>query len=268
MERIQLKDVDFSKLQKLQYQGTKASLYKDGNICYKFLDGLYEEEKDELYKKMLDMDGIKMENVILPDQLIFEGNKLQGYTMEYFADSMPLSDKFMVRNVDCKKLFKYVLNASKILRNIHNHGIICQDLSFENILVTDSGSVAFCDLDGCNYGKHIAPFISLLMKNFFVDYRKERISLSTNLDRISMMISFYNLIYEKELQNLTKREYHKLSDKIATLENLRPYANQLVDRTIPIGEIPYLDEVIDINDDYVYDRQKQLSLVRRIFKVK
>ena len=266
MEKIQFKDIDFSGLQKLQYQGTKASLYSDGYICYKFIDGFYEEEKYELYKKLIDMDGIKIENVLLPRQLIMKENKLYGYTMDYFANSIPLSDKFLVRYVDCKKLFDYVLKASYILRDIHDHGIICQDLSFENILVTESGKVAFCDLDGCCYENHISPFISLLMKRFFIDYREERIPLSVNLDRISMLISFFYLIYEKEVQNLTKREYHKLSDEIKTLENLRMYANLLVDRRISICDIPYLDELIDIKDDCIYDREKQISFVRKLFR--
>ena len=81
-----------------------------------------------------------------------------------------------------------------------------------------------------------------------------------------MMLSFFYLIYAKEIQHLTKRQYHKLSDKITTLENARIYANMLVDRSNSIGEIPYLDELIDPNDDYIYDRDKQLGLVRRIFK--
>ena len=265
MEKILLKDVDISKLKKLQQQGTKSSLYRDGHICYKFLDGLYEEEKEQLYKKIFDMDGIKIENVLLPKQLIMKGDRLQGYTMDYFADSMPLSDKFRVRYVDSKKLFDYVLKASQILKTIHSNEIICQDLSFENILVTEDGNVAFCDLDGCSYISHIAPFISVLMKRFLIDYRDEKIQISTNLDRISMMISFYYLIYTKELQNLTKKEYHKLSDKITTLKNTKTYANELVDRTSTIGDIPYLVELIDSNDDYIYDRKKQLSIVRRLF---
>lgn len=266
MEKIRFNDINFSNLQKLKQQGTKSSIYKDGSICYKILDGLYDEEKEDLYKKLFDMDGLKIDNVLLPNKLIMKDNKLYGYTMDYFANSMPLSDKFIVRYVDCKKMFDYILKASQILRTIHSHGIICQDLSFENILVDENGNVVFCDLDGCSYKEHIAPFISVLMNNFFVDYRKEKISLSFNLDRISMMISFYHLIYAKELHKLTKREYHKLSSKITTLENLREYANVLVDKAKPICDIPYLDEFIDINDNYIYDREKQLSFVSRIFK--
>ena len=266
MEQIKLSDINFQSLQKLKQQGTKATLYKDGNVCYKFLDGLYDDEKESLYKKFLDMDGIKIDSVLLPKELIVKDGKLQGYTMDYFPNSIPLSDRFSVRYVDSKKLFDYVLKASKILRTIHENEIICQDLSFENILVDSNGNVAFCDLDGCSYNGHIAPFISVLMKKFFIDYRDEKLLLSTNLDRISMMLSFFYLIYAKEIQYLTKRQYHKLSERIVTLENTRMYANMLVDRCNPIGEIPYLDELIDSNDNYIYDRDKQLSLARRIFK--
>ena len=81
-----------------------------------------------------------------------------------------------------------------------------------------------------------------------------------------MMISFYYLLYLEEIQKLTKKQYHKLSDKIITLENMREYANRLVDRSNPIGEIPYLDELIDITDDCVFDREKQLSFIKRIFR--
>lgn len=266
MEQIKLNDINFHSLQKLKQQGANATLYKDGNVCFKILDRLYDDEKESLYKKFLDMDGIRIDNVLLPKKLIVKDGKLQGYTMDYFPNSIPLSDRFSVRYVDSKKLFDYVLKASKILRAIHDNDIICQDLSFENILVDGSGNVAFCDLDGCSYNGYISPFISGLMKRFFIDYRDEKLLLSSNLDRISMMISFYYLIYAKEIQHLTKKQYHKLSDKITTLENARTYANMLVDRNNPIGKIPYLDELIDQNDDYIYDRNKQLSLVIRFLK--
>lgn len=266
MEKIKFNDINFDSLQKLKQQGTKGIMYKNGVTCYKILDGLYEDEKEEIYKKFIDLDGIKIENVLLPKELIMKDGKLYGYTMDYFDNSVSLSDKFCVRYVNVKELFSYVYKASKILREIHKNDIICQDLSFENILVDENGNVVFCDLDGCSYKRHFSPFISVLMENFFVNYRNEKIPLSFNLDRISMMLSFYYLIYIKEIQHLTKRQYHKLSDKIITLENARKYANVLVDKENIIGQIPYLDELIDSNDDYIYDRKKQLSLVNKIVK--
>lgn len=263
MEIIQFKDIDFSKLQILPRQGSKSLVYRDESNCYKILDGLYDYEKDELYEKLLDLDDIKIDNVLLPKKLIFKENRLYGYTMDYFSDSVSLYDKFMDRYVDLKKLFDYVFKASKILRSIHSEGIICKDFSFDNVLVNESGNVAFCDLDGCCYGNHVGPFISMLMKRFFVDFRKEEIFLSDNLDRVSMLISFYYLIYAKELQYLTEEDFQKLSDRIITFKNLRVYADRLLDIKTDIGNIPYLDELIDVNDGYVYDREKCFCRVRR-----
>ena len=184
MNKIKLRDINLMALQKLKHQGTKATLYKSGDTCFKILDGLTDEEKEQLYQKFLDMDVIELDDVLLPRELIMQDGKLQGYTMDYFADAVPLSKAFLVRYVDCRKLFNYVIKASKTLRMIHSKDIICQDLSFENILVNNKGEIAFCDLDGCHYKEHISPFISALMKRFLIDYRDEKIFVSPNLDRI------------------------------------------------------------------------------------
>ena len=265
MEQIKLKDINLNSLKKLQQQGTKSTIYRNGTSCIKLLDGFYEEEKDALFKKFLDMEGLEIDNVLLPKELIVSNGKLEGYTMDYFP-SVSLNDKFEVRHVDTKVLFDYVYKASKILREIHRNGIICQDLSFENILVDDNGNVKFCDLDGCSYKDNVSPFVSLIMKRYFIDYRKEQILLCTNLDRVGMMLSFFFIVYAKELQKLNRKSYSKLAEKSNTLEEMRKYANLLLDRSNPVPAIPYLDELIWLDDDLVYDRDKQLSLFRRLIR--
>lgn len=265
MEQIKLKDINLNSLKKLQQQGTKSTIYRNGTSCIKMLDGFYEEEKDALFKKFLDMEGLEIDNVLLPKELIVSNGKLEGYTMDYFP-SVSLNSKFEVRQVDTKVLFDYVYKASKILREIHRNGIICQDLSFENILVDDNGNVKFCDLDGCSYKDNVSPFVSLIMKRYFIDYRKEQILLCTNLDRVGMMLSFFYIVYAKELQKLNRKSYSKLAEKSNTLEEMRKYANLLLDRSNPVPAIPYLDELIWLDDDLVYDRDKQLSLFRRLIR--
>ena len=265
MEQIKLKDINLNSLKKLEQQGTKSTIYRNGTSCIKMLDGFYEEEKDALFKKFLDMEGLEIDNVLLPKELIVSNGKLEGYTMDYFP-SVSLNSKFEVRQVDTKVLFDYVYKASKILREIHRNGIICQDLSFENILVDDNGNVKFCDLDGCSYKDNVSPFVSLIMKRYFIDYRKEQLLLCTNLDRVGMMLSFFYIVYAKELQKLNRKSYSKLAEKSNTLEEMRKYANLLLDRSNPVPAIPYLDELIWLDDDLVYDRDKQLSLFRRLIR--
>lgn len=90
-------------------------------------------------------------------------------------------------------------------------------------------------------------------------YRKdEYIVINQNLDRISMMYSFLYTISQKPIYRVSRREYHKLSEHINTLNIVKDYANILVDKHNPIGEIPYLDDLIDKNDDYIIKKKKRL----------
>ena len=81
-----------------------------------------------------------------------------------------------------------------------------------------------------------------------------------------MILSFYLTLYGEVLQRITKKQYHILSDNIHTLENLREIANILVDKKCPIQDIPYLDEVIDLTDDYEIDRKKVLTIKQKMFR--
>lgn len=266
MDVIKSNEIDLSSLQKLRIQGTQSTLYTDGNICYKFLDGLYPNEKKDLHKKFLDMNGIKIDNVLLPQTLIIENGLLKGYTMTYFHNSMPLSDKFLKRYFNCNELLIYVEKASRILRDIHNNDIGCQDLSFENILVDNNGNIQFCDIDGCTFKKHHSPFFSILFKEFLIDYRNSKVSTVEDVDKISMILSFYLTLYGEVLQKITKKQYHTLLDHMNTLENMKKITSILIDKKGPIQDIPYLDEVIDLNDDYEIDRKKILTLKQRVFR--
>ena len=81
-----------------------------------------------------------------------------------------------------------------------------------------------------------------------------------------MILSLYLIMYGEVLQKITKKQYHSLSDNVNTLENLRPVANMLVDKKCTIEKIPYLDEFIDLTDDYIVDREKTLSLRQKVFR--
>ena len=263
MNKINIKEINLSALQKLNSQGTLSIIYTDGNLCYKFLNGYYQNEKENLYRKFLEMEGIKIDNVLLPLGLIIENNQLVGYIMAYFQNSISLADKFSKRCFNCNELLVYVEKASRILRDIHNNGIICQDLSFRNILVDDKGNVAFCDMDSCAYKEYQTPFYSGLLLDFLVKYRKAKVYTHKDNDKLSIILSFYLTIYGDELQRITKKQYHKLSDNINTLENLRETANLLVDKKQIIRDMPYLDEVIDLSDNYEINKKKILNFKDR-----
>ena len=82
MEEMKFKGINLSALRNLQCQGTQSTIYTDGVRCCKFLDGLYANEKRDLYKKFLDTNGIKINDVLMPEKLIIEDGKLKGYIMK------------------------------------------------------------------------------------------------------------------------------------------------------------------------------------------
>ena len=53
MEQIKLKDINLDLLKKLEQQGTKSTMYRNGTSCIKMLDGFYEEKKDDLFKRFI-----------------------------------------------------------------------------------------------------------------------------------------------------------------------------------------------------------------------
>ena len=99
MNEIKLKN-DLSTLQKLKRQGTQSTIYNNGDIFYKFLDELY--PKKRFVQRFLDMDGVRINNVLLPEDLIIEDGILKGYTIRCFENSIPLSGKFLKRYFNCQ----------------------------------------------------------------------------------------------------------------------------------------------------------------------
>lgn len=267
MEKINFKDIDFSTFQKCSNQGKTSTVYIKDDIAIKILDKFSLEERIKLHRKLLDMEGITIDQVLLPKDIILKNHKLYGYTMDYFQDSVPLMDYFTTnRYVNCKDIFKTLKKVSLILRDIHQNDIICKDLSFDNILINSEEEIKYCDMDSCLYKGHEGDFISYVLASFMMDYRKEKIKISKNTDCLSLVLSSYLLLYLEELQMLSKRQYYHLLKHIVTLQNMDEYAKRLIDRTKTIPEIPYLDEFIDDLDDYLIDREKQLSIKEKILR--
>jgi hypothetical protein len=265
MEKIKLSDIDLKSLRIYKNQGSNSIMYEDNNTCIKIITGLFETEKEELYKKILEFDGMNIEGVILPKSVIVEGDKLQGYIMEKFENSTTLCNYYeRTRYVNVKDILKSLKEVSLILRNIHDNNIICQDFSLLNVLIDEDKNIKFCDIDAWSYKSKNTYFISLTLKRFLIDYRNNQFIVNENTDRISLMLEFFLLIYFKELQKLSKKQYHNLSDYVNTLENAREYAKILVDKDSKIPNIPYIDELIDERDDYIIDRTKQLNLIEKI----
>ena len=266
MDKIDIKDIDFDSLKKLRFQGSLATVYKDGSECVKIFKKMKNFNVETLYDKFMRMDGIKIDGVLMPTCLIMDENGLRGYIMPYYENSVSLNRFcYYPEHMESAEILRAVKKASIILKEIHKNGIICQDLSFDNILINRNLEIAYCDMDGCWYDELRSECVSKLLKKYLFDYRGQKIIVSKNLDRLSMLLSLFQVMYLREIQKLSDKRYNYLADNLKTMENLRKYANILRDKEELIPDLPYLDDIIDDADAFVIDRNKQRNILQRKF---
>ncbi len=263
MKTINFQDINLSSMHLSKIQGTKSSVYIDKDKCYKILDGLYISEKMRLLEKLIDMDGIIIDDILSPKELIIGDDRLVGYTMDYFQNSMNLYDFFtQERFVDVNDIFLATKKASLILRKAHEKEIILQDFSFDNILSNNNLDIKICDIDGCKYKRRKSPFISMIMHNYYDVFMRRPYTVDENFDNQSLLLSMLLAIYHNMIFNM--EDYDELSDKIKTLKSIRTLVNSLLKDSNT--KVPYLDEIICDDDHFIIDRDKQVSPEKRLAK--
>ena len=265
METIQLNEIDFSKLEKAEKQGSKSTVFVDGDNCYKILDDLTFSEKIDLYYKFqaMEKDNVEVDGIIFPKILIKDSRFLKGYIMNTFPNSINLYDYFTQdRYVDVYNILMATKKASLIVRKAHEKGIILQDFSFDNILINDNFDIKICDIDGCKYKRKMSPFISMIMHNYYNVFMRRPYTVDENFDNQSLLLSMLLAIYHNMIFNM--EDYDELSDKIKTLKSIRTLVNSLLNDSNT--KVPYLDEIICDDDHFIIDRNRQVSLKKRLAK--
>lgn len=267
MQEIKLRDINIESLKRIGRHGSNlATLYTDGDTCYKIYNNPYSFDNKALYNNFRDMDGMQIDGVLLPRDLIVDNNLLYGFTMSFFKDSITLSDKFFERFIDKKLVISAFNKASAIIRKMHQAGVVCQDLSLENILINSNGDIAICDPDSFAYKSYYSGSFSKIFCNFLIKYRDTKLDIWEDIDRISMFIAFYYLMFEKEIQNVSKHQYNKLSQEMKTVANLREIRSMLLDKKIPLHGLPYFDEFASSDDVGMLDKNKYLTIGQKVYR--
>lgn len=268
MNEIRLRDINFSELRKLNGNGLMSTIYTDGDVCYKIFKDVHSFDNKDLYAKFRDLEGVNLDGVIMPIDLIMEDDVLWGYTMLNYINSCTLFTKFSTCRVyDAHELLMIFNRASNILRNLHSQGVICQDLNSDNILINNTGEVKFCDIDGYSYKGHRSELYSKLFARFLTEYRKCKVSTFEDVDKLTMLLTFYDMVFDFEVQDVPRRQYNRLACKLNTLNNLRSNYRLLRDKRRPIEDLPYLDEVIDLSDNCIVDKDKILTVKQKVLRL-
>ena len=243
MEVVRDRDLNLSGFRHMpSIASTSTLLSSKDKILKVFNNMISPSDREGLLDKYQILPNV--EGLILPEILVVNNDGLLiGYIMEKFQNSMNLNDYYSQSiHLNFTELCNVLLDVINILKKVHDEGIILQDLSFDNILINSEHDVKICDLDACEYNGHYMPFISVLYKNFISDYRGDNIHLGNpNVDKISLMLSFIYIIYMRELQYISLRDYKRLSRHIECLDEIRKI---LMRKDLHEIDLPYLDGLI------------------------
>ena len=244
MEILDVRDIDFAKLEILDILSSEGSLYFNDNLFYKFYDNLTNLELKEKKLILLNDDYHRL-NAIIPHILIKNKQLLSGCAMKYVKDASSL-----IEYKENDNYIELLYDVSLSLIKIHNdpRNIVIGDLHFNNIIVDKNKKHYFIDFDSCmidNIPQNRLP-------NSLLSYAKSRgyfaFDVSCNTDRFCMILSFIHSLFDKSIDSLSLYDYDEKAEQIHTLKNLREYVIEIRKAYNNIPDVPYLHEVISPKD--------------------
>lgn len=249
MNIIRKEDINFDDLKKLKCRANSESdLYLDGELLYKIFKKMTPRELRRKERKIeLLSDGEKIENIILPESKIVNGNLINGYSMDYVKDSLILFE-FAKKSKNINDFLRIVYDVSLTLRKIHNdpRNIIVGDLSFSNIIFDKNLNHYYVDFDGTMIGNIPSERISFLLNDYTVLRGIYRFDVDKNSDMFSLMLCTLHTIFGIEIDKVSMYDYDLVAEKNETLKSIREFVIEMKKKNNYIPKVPYMDEIIKL----------------------
>lgn len=252
METINFCDINFEKLKVVSVKSTESHVFLDSENMqiYKFFknsdiyDLCLKSEKLKLLKTKRNLSEIVIPNakIISPGFCGIRENYIDG------IDLINIKNKYNKMFV----ILEILIEISKSIKKIHDNKIIITDLNANNIRITDDLISYF--LDALSYKINGIP--SIVCSAIYYEYIKKnkyKLTKTQNMDKISFILICFEILFDKSIFDITSYDFDEMEEKIKCLRDLRPIFNLLKDNQIYIPDIPYLHEVVTVNnEDYVF----------------
>lgn len=250
MDKIDVNEIDFSKLNKLDVESSENTVYlddKDEKIYKIFLskDLDLSKKKEENLEALNDIKGDI--NIVIPENKIMCNGVLIG-TIERYIKGDDLRDS----NIYDKILF--CLDMSKTLEEIHKENIVVSDINPGNVRIGEDKKAYYIDIlnAGINGSSPLAT--SKILLNYIRNVKLDTKNVTKELDRITMMMLIFETLFNKEFYYITYYEYMSRAEKIKTLMDLVSYYEVIRTNQKNI-DMPYLHEIISDCDVKKYKKE-------------
>lgn len=244
MEILDIRDIDFSKLEMLDVLSSEGTLYFDDELFYKLYDNL--EDIDNKERKLLLLnEGINDFDAVIPHILIKNNLMMWGCGMDRVKDAISL---VKYKKSDVFILLLYAVSLS--LKKIHNdpRNIVVGDLHFNNILIDKNMKHYFIDFDSCMVDGIAQDRLPTSIMQYVSNRGDFKYKVGSNTDKLCMILSFINSLFGKDIDVLSMDEYDERAEQIYTLQNLREFIIAIKKNLYNIPSVPYLHEVISMRD--------------------
>ena len=246
MEKINLNDFDFSNNYIKEPGFENGIVYSNDKERIKMLLNIPYEDKEILLEKLETIEKLNVDGVILPKTLIMYEGYLDGYIMEYPLRAKSFDKMFTSHPYeDIRQMLIAIKRASLVVRNMHKNNIVANDISLNNFVMDINGNVFFTGIETSSYDTYSYPYISKFLKDFIGN---KEIDITKDTDKLLLVLNAIYLFYLKDIRKLSKIRYRKISKDIQSLQNIEKYAMGLRKKNIDIEQLPYIDELLDLND--------------------
>lgn len=256
MVTLDIRDIDFSELEIFNgVNSTESTLFYDEHYFYKLFDNNFDGRNKE--KKLLLLnDGDKIPDVVIPDILIKNNGLMSGCVMERIKDANSLS-KYKNSNVFIMLL--YVVSQS--LKKIHSdpRNIVIGDLHFNNIIIDSNIKHHFIDIDSCMIDGISADRLPISLKHYILNRGNFKFDVSKNTDKLCLILAMISALFGKSIDSLCMDEYDDKAEQVYTLKNMRNIFVELKNNNNCIVNVPYLHELISINDFPAFKKVRKFN---------
>jgi hypothetical protein len=213
-------------------------------ILYKeYLNFLSAQKKRR--KLELLYNGGTISNTVIPYALITDNFFLSGCAMKYISDSVSLKNC-----TDSEFFYKLLYRASLTLKKIHDdpRNIVIGDLHFDNILIDKKLDHYFIDMDSCMVYDIPADRLPNALKYYVINRGNFRFDVGKETDKLCMFLAMIGALFGTSIDFLDMTEYDIKAEQISTLRNMREFVLKIKNNKSGIPDIPYLSDLISVND--------------------
>ena len=253
MERINLNDIDFTKLEtKKNYSGgiKPATFYvdKENNKLFKMFSDTYRSESELKKFKLEEFDKVETDSLSKTKEIIYDTSRTMypvGYTQELIdGDTLysNITKKGLLNNM------KYILEASKNLEDLHQKDIIVSYMHFINVMVDKDEKTKFISKENYQINNLKAEGTTVLLNNYFAQKNK-KVEKNENSDIINFYLSLFDKIFGREIYCVKPESYNSELGTYPFLQDLYPVFIDLSKRSSKVPEVPYLHKVLKNYDN-------------------